>query len=166
MSENFKTMQAENYQLRDYIINLQSRLIESQGDFPQPPPNVDLPHPSHRPPSDRLDGTQASRPSAMDVSALNQLRVSAAQANSDTGPPPGKHYPDEGYEHDTQMAKRRKSDESSSAPATSAQEALQGGTMAVESRTTTSPQSHNLTIGSVLNGSNREGNGSRQMLPT
>ncbi|MCJ1339095.1 hypothetical protein MMC09_004384 [Bachmanniomyces sp. S44760] len=45
LNENYKTVQAENYQLRDYIINLQSRLIESQGDFPQPPSNIDLPHP-------------------------------------------------------------------------------------------------------------------------
>lgn len=34
-------MQAENYQLRDYIINLQSRLLESQHEVPPPPSNVD-----------------------------------------------------------------------------------------------------------------------------
>ena len=42
LEETFKVVQAENYQLRDYVINLQSRLIESQGDFPQPPSNIDL----------------------------------------------------------------------------------------------------------------------------
>lgn len=42
VTENLKVMQAENYSLRDYIINLQSRLIESQGDYPQPPSNIDL----------------------------------------------------------------------------------------------------------------------------
>jgi len=41
LSENFKTVQAENYQLRDYIINLQSRLLESQHEVPPPPSNVD-----------------------------------------------------------------------------------------------------------------------------
>jgi hypothetical protein len=41
LSENFKAVQAENYQLRDYIINLQSRLLESQGEVPPPPSNVD-----------------------------------------------------------------------------------------------------------------------------
>jgi hypothetical protein len=41
LSENFKQVQSENYQLRDYIINLQSRLLESQGEVPPPPSNVD-----------------------------------------------------------------------------------------------------------------------------
>ena len=41
LSENFKQVQNENYQLRDYIINLQSRLLESQGEVPPPPSNVD-----------------------------------------------------------------------------------------------------------------------------
>ena len=41
LSDNFKAVQAENYQLRDYIINLQSRLLESQGEVPPPPSNVD-----------------------------------------------------------------------------------------------------------------------------
>ncbi|KAF7509169.1 hypothetical protein GJ744_008229 [Endocarpon pusillum] len=47
LNENYKAIQAENYQLRDYIINLQSRLIESQGEFPQPPPNIDGLHPGN-----------------------------------------------------------------------------------------------------------------------
>ncbi|KAK5947343.1 hypothetical protein PMZ80_001493 [Knufia obscura] len=41
LSDNFKAVQAENYQLRDYIINLQSRLLESQHEVPPPPSNVD-----------------------------------------------------------------------------------------------------------------------------
>jgi len=41
LSENFKAVQSENYQLRDYIINLQSRLLESQHEVPPPPSNVD-----------------------------------------------------------------------------------------------------------------------------
>ena len=41
LNENFKAVQAENYQLRDYIISLQSRLLESQGEVPPPPSNVD-----------------------------------------------------------------------------------------------------------------------------
>jgi len=40
LTENFKSVQAENYQLRDYIISLQSRLLESQGEVPPPPNNV------------------------------------------------------------------------------------------------------------------------------
>lgn len=48
MNDSLKASQAENYSLREYIIHLQSRLIESQGDFPQPPPNVNLAHPHSR----------------------------------------------------------------------------------------------------------------------
>ena len=50
LSENYKAVQAENYQLRDYIINLQSRLIESQGDFPPAPSNINLQQPAGGPP--------------------------------------------------------------------------------------------------------------------
>lgn len=42
MQESYKQIQAENYQLRDYIINLQSRLIESQGEDAVPPPPLPL----------------------------------------------------------------------------------------------------------------------------
>ncbi|EEP77951.1 predicted protein [Uncinocarpus reesii 1704] len=45
MSENYKALQAENYQLREYIIGLQSRLIDSQNDVPELPPNIDLTQP-------------------------------------------------------------------------------------------------------------------------
>jgi hypothetical protein len=40
--ELYKTLQTENYQLRDYIINLQSRLLETQGEIPPAPAGVDL----------------------------------------------------------------------------------------------------------------------------
>ena len=80
LHENYKAVQAENYQLRDYIINLQSRLIESQGEFPQPPPNIDIPRtsgPSHQ---------QMQAPTApMGSSTVNQLQASAAQAVADLG---------------------------------------------------------------------------------
>ena len=57
LAESFKAVQAENYQLRDYIINLQSRLIESQGDFPPAPSNIDLRQPIGGPPG--ADGSVA-----------------------------------------------------------------------------------------------------------
>ncbi|KAK3390406.1 hypothetical protein B0H63DRAFT_113910 [Podospora didyma] len=44
MESNYKAMQAENYELREYIIRLQSRLLDSIGEFPQPPPNITLSH--------------------------------------------------------------------------------------------------------------------------
>ena len=77
LEENYKVVQAENYQLRDYIINLQSRLIESQGEYPQPPSNIELSHP-------RQDAvTQLAAPTApMVSSAESQLQASAAQAQA------------------------------------------------------------------------------------
>lgn len=48
LDDSLKASQAENYSLREYIIHLQSRLIESQGEFPQPPPNINLVHPHTR----------------------------------------------------------------------------------------------------------------------
>ncbi|KAF4974655.1 hypothetical protein FZEAL_8455 [Fusarium zealandicum] len=44
MEQGFKTMQSENYALREYVIHLQSRLLDLQGEFPPPPPNVNLSH--------------------------------------------------------------------------------------------------------------------------
>ena len=54
LCELYKTLQAENYQLRDYIINLQSRLLETQGEIPPAPAGVDL--------SRRPDGVIAQHP--------------------------------------------------------------------------------------------------------
>ncbi|GLA00947.1 hypothetical protein AnigIFM60653_010334 [Aspergillus niger] len=44
-NETMKQLQAENYQLREYIINLQSRLLDSQGEVPELPGNIDLNQP-------------------------------------------------------------------------------------------------------------------------
>ncbi|KAK4146856.1 putative transcription factor kapC [Dichotomopilus funicola] len=46
MENNFKNLQNENYALRDYILRLQSRLLETRGEYPQPPPGINLSHPT------------------------------------------------------------------------------------------------------------------------
>ncbi|KAH7077740.1 hypothetical protein BKA63DRAFT_271142 [Paraphoma chrysanthemicola] len=51
LCELYKTLQTENYQLRDYIINLQSRLLETQGEIPPAPAGVDLNRPHGEPSS-------------------------------------------------------------------------------------------------------------------
>ncbi|KAF2862717.1 hypothetical protein K470DRAFT_275074 [Piedraia hortae CBS 480.64] len=38
----YRTIQEENYQLRDYIVKLQTRLLENRCDVPPPPPQLDL----------------------------------------------------------------------------------------------------------------------------
>ncbi|KND93115.1 putative transcription factor kapC [Tolypocladium ophioglossoides CBS 100239] len=50
MEQTFKAMQSENYALREYVIHLQSRLLDVQGEFPQPPPNINLSQPTAPPP--------------------------------------------------------------------------------------------------------------------
>ena len=44
MEQAFKNLQSENYALREYVISLQSRLLDSEGEFPSPPDNVNLTH--------------------------------------------------------------------------------------------------------------------------
>ncbi|KAK4644440.1 hypothetical protein QC761_304790 [Podospora bellae-mahoneyi] len=87
MEESVKAMQAENFQLREYIIHLQSRLLESQGNFPPPPENISLAHPSSvqgRAPEGGAAGAVQPPPGAAQgqqqpVPAPNPLEV-AAQA--------------------------------------------------------------------------------------
>jgi hypothetical protein len=78
LNESFKAVQAENYQLRDYIINLQSRLIESQGEFPPPPSNVDGLHPGKHGQSIQAGQATGRNPSS-DMTAINQLRAASEQ---------------------------------------------------------------------------------------
>jgi hypothetical protein len=115
LNENFKALQAENYQLRDYIINLQSRLIESQGEYPQPP--IDGLHPggpAHNPP------IAAGHPAS--IAGLDPVRGTAvAGRGSDLGrhtPETSSHYP-----ADSPSLKRIKANQ---ADMTTAQQALQG----------------------------------------
>jgi hypothetical protein len=42
METNYKALQNENYQLREYILALQSRLLENQSDFPPAPAHANL----------------------------------------------------------------------------------------------------------------------------
>ncbi|KAK3903908.1 putative transcription factor kapC [Staphylotrichum tortipilum] len=51
METSFKGLQAENYTLRDYVLRLQSRLLDAQGEYPQPPPGINLvpPNPQGQP---------------------------------------------------------------------------------------------------------------------
>ncbi|KUJ14443.1 uncharacterized protein LY89DRAFT_139123 [Mollisia scopiformis] len=82
LEDNFKALQAENYSLREYIIHLQSRLIESQGDYPQPPPNVNLIHPhAGRGQQQQQHDPQASAPMA----PMSTLQASAARTLAAAG---------------------------------------------------------------------------------
>ncbi|GAP90358.1 putative bZIP transcription factor [Rosellinia necatrix] len=49
MEHTYKAIQNDNYALREYVIQLQSRLLDLQVELPQPPPNVNIAPPG--PPS-------------------------------------------------------------------------------------------------------------------
>ncbi|SZF00525.1 unnamed protein product [Blumeria hordei] len=74
MNDSLKASQAENYSLREYIIHLQSRLIESQGECPQPPPNINLTHPhsrlEHHAPVAPMNSLQASTARSLAAASL------------------------------------------------------------------------------------------------
>lgn len=61
METNFKGLQAENYTLRDYVLRLQSRLLDAQGEYPQPPPGINLvpPNPQGQQPDVAPQGAAA-----------------------------------------------------------------------------------------------------------
>ncbi|KAI1828670.1 hypothetical protein F4861DRAFT_13742 [Xylaria intraflava] len=54
MEHTFKVIQNDNYALREYVIQLQSRLLDLQVEPPLPPPNVNIAPPG---------GSSAARPS-------------------------------------------------------------------------------------------------------
>ena len=80
MSDNYRTLQAENFQLREYVINLQSRLLDSQGEVPELPGNIDLSQP--RPDMPVPPTGAATGPSSVPGSAA----VAAHQASSHQTP--------------------------------------------------------------------------------
>lgn len=42
LQENFQRVQQENFHMRDYIMHLQSKLLDVTGEFPPPPPTLEL----------------------------------------------------------------------------------------------------------------------------
>lgn len=70
---SYETIQKENFQLRQYIITLQARLLESHTELPPPPESVDLNRP--------LPVVETRAPTAhMSASSINDLQAAAAAA--------------------------------------------------------------------------------------
>ncbi|EXJ84777.1 hypothetical protein A1O3_05449 [Capronia epimyces CBS 606.96] len=115
LSENFKVVQAENYQLRDYVINLQSRLLESQGEVPPPPSNVD----GLQPGKAGLPQPPGSLPRLSELGAVAQAQ---AQEGLHHDPHRASAYPEPAYS-DPPATKRPRT---GSAEMTPSQAALQG----------------------------------------
>ena len=80
LCELYKTLQTENYQLRDYIINLQSRLLETQGEIPPAPAGVDLNRPHTEPAS--LNHVAPQPPQLHQPSEPQQPQQSSPNSNN------------------------------------------------------------------------------------
>ena len=71
---NFNAVQTENQQLRDYILNLQARLLENQPDFPEIPAQVK-----------RSSGVRLSSPPPESLSPLEQPSQGGGSGTSPAG---------------------------------------------------------------------------------
>ncbi|KAF2153693.1 hypothetical protein K461DRAFT_114677 [Myriangium duriaei CBS 260.36] len=74
MEEEFKQLQHENYELREYILSLQSRLLESSAELPPPPSRVHLGQPGHHQRS-----PHSVEPHRMDIDPQTQGHISQSQ---------------------------------------------------------------------------------------
>lgn len=105
MDANFRTLQNENFALREYILDLQGRLLETQTDFPPAPAHANITSGHPVAPQNRFNGTgrpvpehemgnlpelgahQPPRPPRQQTpepahpDPLQQLQQAAAQAN-------------------------------------------------------------------------------------
>ena len=75
MENNFKAMQTENYALRQYVINLQSRLLDAHGEYPQPPPGLSLA--PHHPPQAAPTNAEPAQAASAAPGAGTSLEVVA-----------------------------------------------------------------------------------------
>lgn len=98
MEQSFKAMQSENYALREYVIHLQSRLLDVNGEFPSPPPNVNLSQPPPTVPAPTTTSPEAapSNPAGPLEAVAQAVAGLAAQEQmaerQQHQPPPPSHY--------------------------------------------------------------------------
>jgi len=98
LEENYKAIQAENYSLREYIIHLQSRLIDNQQEYPDPPPNINLSNPQPRT-EQHIDHLRHDGAAVAPMAPMSQLQQAASRSLAAAGLA-GKHQQqdDRGYE--------------------------------------------------------------------
>jgi hypothetical protein len=77
MQNDYTEVQRENYSLREYVISLQRRLIDTLGEFPPPPPNVNL---NRQPPLGAAPPSVATSHSAPTNASVGTPLEAVAQA--------------------------------------------------------------------------------------
>lgn len=110
MEQTFKAMQSENYALRDYVLHLQSRLLDATGEYPQPPPSVNLEQPTAGQAPANATEQQASHPGVgTPLEAVAQAVAGlAAQEQLDQDQ---QHYDSPSFKHDRGEEDTRSADE-------------------------------------------------------
>ena len=84
LTEAYKSIQAENYQLREYIIGLQSRLIDLQSEVPEVPGGINV-H-QHRPPVEQvITHTPAHEAAVAAAAAANSANVAGTTSQDQPG---------------------------------------------------------------------------------
>lgn len=75
MTDELHRTRHENYQLRDYIVVLQSRLLEVHGDYPPPPSSIEL-----RDPRQYQSHSESGQAHMSGSGEVEQLQAAAAHA--------------------------------------------------------------------------------------
>ncbi|KAI1381746.1 hypothetical protein F4677DRAFT_2375 [Hypoxylon crocopeplum] len=103
MEHSFKAIQNDNYALREYVIQLQSRLLDLQVELPQPPPNVNISPPAAASTSARgAHSSTAPEPGQNSNNAGTLADVAAAVAGLRAREPSAEGmYSKPGYKADT-----------------------------------------------------------------
>lgn len=82
MENTFKAQQSESYLLREYIVQLQSRLLEVLGEYPPPPPGINLSQPNNlQAPAARGAQPEASQAAAAPAAAAAPTPAPAPGSN-------------------------------------------------------------------------------------
>ena len=95
LQENLQRVQQENFHMRDYIMVLQSRLLEAIGSFPPPPSMLELRDPRSgepiqtHPPPQRDDGPAQGGPPPLPQPAPTASMALAMQPQQDEHVYPG-----------------------------------------------------------------------------
>ncbi|KAI1495647.1 hypothetical protein F5X99DRAFT_414905 [Biscogniauxia marginata] len=80
MEHSYKAIQNDNYALREYVIQLQSRLLDLQVELPQPPPNINITPPAAASSSRHPHASAPIEPTPASSSAGTLADVAAAVA--------------------------------------------------------------------------------------
>ena len=102
LTEAYKSIQAENYQLREYIIELQARLIDLQSEVPEIPGGINV-H-QHRPTVDQVITHTPAHEAAVAAAAAaansaNTVTTSSDQSGATTATAPPTQPPAPSHQH-------------------------------------------------------------------